>query len=380
MNSYTIHELMPVIRVDQINPHEKEIIYTNKTLRTYIHTIKREIDDCLVEWEKHKRKLNPYEYINTSFDSFTPSVCNYKPISRAFFKLLEILNTFSFVLPKEMNSFHLAEGPGGFIEAIQYYRKNPKDNYYGMTLLDKKKDIPLWNKCERSIMKSNPNIHIESGDGTGNLYHVENLLYVRKHHEHTMDFITADGGFDYSIDFNNQEESSLHLIFSEICFAMMMQKKGGHFILKVFDTFRSSTIELIYLLTYLYEDVIISKPMTSRPANSEKYILCSRFKMVSNIEQIKDRICSIYTQVQSKPYTSILQLELPNLFLSKIREINSIFGQSQISTILSVLTYISDDKKGEKLEQIKKSHIHKCIKWCKKNNVDIHDKYYGLYT
>ena len=278
-----------------------------------------------------------------------------------------------------LRSFHLAEGPGGFIEAIQYSRKNNKDLYYGMTLLDNKRDIPLWNKCERNLMKGNTNIIIESGDGTGNLYHLENLLYVRKHYEHTMDFITADGGFDYSVDFNNQEESSLHLIFSEICFAIMMQKKGGHFILKVFDTFSSSTIELIYLLTYLYEEVIISKPMTSRPANSEKYILCTKFKMVHNIEEIKQKICQMYTSVQDNPYTSILDLEIPNLFLNKIREINSIFGQSQVSTILSVLTYITDDKKNDKLEQLRKSHIHKCVKWCKKNNMEIHDKYYGVY-
>jgi 23S rRNA U2552 (ribose-2'-O)-methylase RlmE/FtsJ len=378
MNSYTIHELVPVLLGNQIQYNQQPVTYTNKTLRKYIHTIKQEIDHCLLEWEKNKRKLNPYEYINTPFDSFNPCVCAYKPISRAFFKLLELLNTYSFVFPKVMRSFHLAEGPGGFIEAIQHLRKNKLDTYYGMTLIDNHKDVPLWNKCERSVMKDS-RIVIETGDGTGNLYHLENLLYVRTHYEHMMDFITADGGFDYSVDFNQQEESSLHLIFSEICFALMMQKKGGHFILKVFDTFCSSTLELIYLLTYLYEDVIICKPMTSRPANSEKYIICTNFKMVPNIQEIKDRICEMYEQVQSNPYTSILNIELPNLFLNKIREINSIFGQSQISTILSVLTYITDDKKGDKLDQLKKSHMNKCVKWCKKNNLEIHDKYVNLY-
>jgi 23S rRNA U2552 (ribose-2'-O)-methylase RlmE/FtsJ len=379
MNSYTLHETIPVILEEHIQPNVKDIFYTNKTLRLYIHTIKKEIDHCLIEWEKNKRKLNPYEYINTPFDSFNPSVCNYKPISRAFFKLLEILNTYSFVFPSVMSSFHLAEGPGGFIEAIQYSRKNNQDTYYGMTLLDKHKDVPLWNKCERSIMKGSSNIIIESGDGTGNLYHVENLIYVREHYENSIDFITADGGFDYSNDFNNQEESSLHLIFSEICFAIMMQKKGGHFVLKVFDTFSSSTLELLYLLTYLYEEVNISKPLTSRPANSEKYVICTKFKTVHNLEEIKDRICEIYPNIQSNPYISVLNTEIPNSFLNKVKEVNSIFGQSQISTILSVLTYINDEKKVEKTDQLRKSHINKCVKWCKKNHMEINEKYYGIY-
>ena len=30
----------------------------------------------------------------------------------------------------------------------------------------------------------------------------------------------------------------------------------------------------------------------------------------------------------------------------------------------------------QKIEQIKRSHINKCIKWCKKNNMIINDKYY----
>ena len=160
----------------------------------------------------------------------------------------------------------------------------------------------------------------------------------------------------------------------------MMQKKGGYFVLKVFDTFSSATIEMIYFLTYLYEDVTIMKPMTSRPANSEKYIVCSHFKQVSNLEEIKQRICEIYIELQKNPFVSFLNLEMPNVFLNKIREINSIFGQSQVSTILSVLTYITDEKKNEKTEQLRKSHIHKCVKWCKKNNMEIHDKYDGYYT
>jgi hypothetical protein len=113
-----------------------------------------------------------------------------------------------------MNSYHLAEGPGGFIEAILYHRRQREDLYYGMTLLEKDKDIPVWDKCQRNLMKNNKNIHIEEGDGTGNLLHLGNLLYVKEKHAHTMDFVTGDGGFDFSHDFNQQEESAINLIFA----------------------------------------------------------------------------------------------------------------------------------------------------------------------
>ena len=42
-------------------------------------------------------------------------------------------------------------------------------------------------------------------------------------------------GFDFSVDFNQQEKMSAKLIFAQICYALIMQKKGGHFILKFFD-------------------------------------------------------------------------------------------------------------------------------------------------
>jgi len=46
--------------------------------------------------------------------------------------------------------FHLAEGPGGFIEAIANIRKNPNDKYIGMTILDDANDwnIPAWKKSD----------------------------------------------------------------------------------------------------------------------------------------------------------------------------------------------------------------------------------------
>ena len=51
-----------------------------------------------------------------------------------------------------------------------------------------------------------------------------------------------------------------------------MQKKNGHFVLKIFDIFEDCTIDILYLLSSFYEKVIVMKPYTSRYANSEKYV------------------------------------------------------------------------------------------------------------
>ena len=232
MTSFSICGLINVIREENINLlYNTNMYYINKTLRNYNHKIKKEIDNDPVLWEKTKKYLNPYEYINQPYIINSFSVCSYKPISRSFFKMIEILNHYNFKLPNNMKSFHLAEGPGGFIEALSYYRNNIQDIYYGMTLIDKNPSIPKWKKNVQSL--SNKNVILEYGfDKTGNLYNKNNLIYIYKKYKHSIDFITGDGGFDFSLNFNNQEENSLNLLFCQILFAISIQKKEGSFVIK----------------------------------------------------------------------------------------------------------------------------------------------------
>lgn len=369
MTSYSISDIICIIETNNIDlKYDQSMNYINETLREYSHSIKREIDKQSKLWEKYKKYSNPYEFINTSFDNNTMPICNYKPLSRSYFKMIEILNHYYFSFPTHMISFHLAEGPGGFIEALSNYRKNTNDTYYGMTLMEDKEDIPKWKRKE-IYLNIHKNIQLEYG----NLYHKSNLEYVYDKYKHSIDFVTGDGGFDYSMDFNKQEENSLNLIFSQILFAMCIQKKGGSFVLKLFDTFSSLSVELIYLLNYLYEEIYIIKPLTSRPANSEKYIICLRFRMVQNIEDIIQKMINHY-EVEHKNITSILKNEIPLIFLDKLKDINSITGQTQIEHIQNVLSYMLDENRKTNLENIKKSHLLKCIKWCKKHNLPIEEQ------
>ena len=96
-----------------------------------------------------------------------------------------------------------------------------------MTLLNDATGIPGWNKSSQ-FLKNTPNVIIEKGvDGKGDLYNFANLKSCAEKYGNSMDIITGDGGFDFSVDFNDQETSSTRLLFSQICFALSLQKKGG---------------------------------------------------------------------------------------------------------------------------------------------------------
>jgi len=349
----------------------------NKNLSTHLGILKNGIGLNQTMWEKYRNITNPYEFINTPIPNNNGRpVCKLTPLSRSFFKMVEIINTFNLVkeFPNSINSYHLAEGPGGFIEAMCYSRMDRRDNYYGMTLIDdNNRSVPGWRKSQNFITR-NTNVTIERGcDGTGDLTNLDNLVDCYARHKSSMDIITADGGFDFSSDFNNQETTSLSLIICQIAFAISMQKKGGHFVIKVFDTFKKSSIDLIYILSFLYEEVYFIKPNTSRYTNSEKYIVCKYFRIEDTDAWVKAfyHIAKKSVQPENTPL-QILSYDIPSYFVGNVNEINYIFGHHQIQHMLLTFQLINAN---ESVYKYKNENIKKCIDWCKKNNLPFHKSF-----
>ena len=266
----------------------------NQSLHSYLIKSKSKINDCQKYWNTMKKITNPYEYIHTPYEQRLV-ISKLKPLSRAYYKMVEIIDNF-YLLDifkyKSMTSFHLAEGPGGFIEALVHKRINSTDKYYGMTLVNDNKNVPGWKKSTKFLNK-NPNVIIETGaDNTGNLFSYDNALHCYEKYGSSIDLITGDGGFDFSVDYNNQEQNAIKLIFIQIAYAIIMQKQNGHFILKMFDTHLSGSVQMLFILNCLYKSVYIYKPKTSRYANSEKYIICKNYKYQTSFVMIQ-RILNI---------------------------------------------------------------------------------------
>jgi 23S rRNA U2552 (ribose-2'-O)-methylase RlmE/FtsJ len=371
--------LLPEIHdnIDNINieSNENDKLYVSLTLNSYLNNIKKQIDENYDNWDFMKRYTNPYEFIHTVIPNTKLSVSKMKPLSRSFYKMVEMVNMFRLFNDFDenpINTFHLAEGPGGFIEATQHLRKNSSDKYYGMTLMDDDPNVPGWKKSNH-FLETHKNVEIERGlTGTGDLMEVDNLTYCNEKYKNTMDIITADGGFDFSIDFNQQEILATNLLLAQVSFAISMQKVGGHFILKIFDIFTKTTCDIMYLLSSLYKQVYIVKPNTSRLANSEKYIVCKGFKKYP--EKLINNLIRKYGKLKTSDFISgILPVRLDYFYLNKIEEYNAIFGQQQIENITHTLNLISCKNKSEKIEALKKNNIQKCTYWCEKNNI-VHNK------
>ena len=361
---------------------EEDDVYLSKSIHKYLNHSKELIDQNYKKWDMMKKYTNPYEFIHSNLPHMNYAISKVKPVSRAFFKLIEIYKHFN-VLSNytSLKSFHLAEGPGGFIEATAFMRSNPLDTYYGITLTnDDDYGVPGWRKSQY-LFNTYKNIVIEKGKtGNGNLYNVENYKHMAMLYKNSMNIITADGGFDFSSDFGKQENNAFRLLFTQVAYAIVMQKYNGIFILKVFDIFLKSTTQLIYLLNCFYKKVYIVKPNTSRHANSEKYLVCKYFKF-SDTSSIYNRFHDILFVLDNMDFekyeiASILDIELNTYYLSKLNEINSIFTQQQIENIMNTIKMIHyQDKSKERIELMKNQNIKKCVRWCIEHGIPHYNNY-----
>jgi 23S rRNA U2552 (ribose-2'-O)-methylase RlmE/FtsJ len=261
-----------------LNKIDKKDIYYFNECNIKISDKKKEIDNYdNNQWDKMKKLVNPYELIyTTSSKKYRyENISYYKPVSRSYFKLWEMHKDYNVIPNKEkLIVATLAEGPGGFLEAIINLRKinyniNKNDNYYGITLNNYNQYIPEWS------LKKNQYLKIFYG----NLYKYNTTEnFIKLFNKNKADLVTADGGFDYSDDFNGQEINSNHIILAETIHAFLILNYGGNYICKFFDLFSKPILKIIYTLYSFFDTITIIKPKTSRPANSEKYILCKGFK------------------------------------------------------------------------------------------------------
>ncbi len=379
------------IRIGDKTEKYKESDYLNNAERLELLEIKNKIDlENIRDWDKAKKNSNDYELIHLPARKLKhESIAAYEPLSRSYFKMWEMLHNYGFFQPDQqkapINIVNIAEGPGGFIEALvnyryKYYRMT--DNINAITLKSMTKEIPGWDKAQ-TFLRENPNIKINYGaDNTGNIYKLENMKHFEQSIGVKADFITADGGFDFSSDFNDQEKQSLRIIFCEIVLAISCQNLGGTFICKFFDLYSKTSIKLIYLLKCLYNEVIIEKPVTSRPANSEKYIICRDFLGID--ENYLSRLYIVvksWELVEEKGNTIIDIFSdedaIPEEFLNNILEFGTRHFNLQKNNIDKTLDLIHNKPNLSKLNNLIEQQIKCACKWCEKYNVDLN--YHSIF-
>jgi cap1 methyltransferase len=99
---------------------------------------------------------------------------------------------------------------------------------------------------------------------------------------HKVHLVVADGGFDAQRDSECQEELAQKLIICEIASGMHLLQQGGTLIVKMFGFQTTSVRRAMRSLYDYFEELVALKPISSRPASSERYVVCSGFRGVAH--------------------------------------------------------------------------------------------------
>lgn len=256
-----------------------------------------------IEFDRARRLCNPFEVLGEG----RRGGLNRHFINRSAVKLANmdyLLNWRLTQLPPGESSFRFVDlcgAPGGFSEyLIQRCQRRhvPACSGYGMSLLGS-------NEHGRGLdWKLEPFASLENGqyvsfqivdgvDGTGDVFqwaNVESLRSVLQVDSGTVGGITttttdrrahlvvADGGMDAQRDTNHQEQVTQKLVVCQASAALALLQQGGTLLLKMFGWQTPVIRTLMHHLAHLFHSLVAFKPITSRPASAERYVVLTGFR------------------------------------------------------------------------------------------------------
>lgn len=362
------------------------VILTSPESRS-LQQAKNEIDLFYKEgkWDDYKKITNPYEYIFLSWNRRSSrSVSTRQPLSRSYFKMVELWKRLDLVTELEdlverdggLITAHAAEGPGGFIEACSVNSAAQTWDFtsaYAITLRSDAKNIPGWRKAA-SFLAAHPQIVIHSGaDETGNILLKENqdafVTALRTANPNGAHLFTADGGFDFSNDYNAQEDSVFPLLLAEAIIGLKVLSKGGTLIIKCFDTLEQPTIDLLWLIGRAFRSWGLVKPRTSRAGNAERYIIGKGFLGDC------DDILTILTNYQTAAHFKAPIIKAPACpswrpTLTKISEFQMTIEHMEFNVIQETLNLIKHTEPAA-IKLLVRSNVLRSIAWCEEHGEPI---------
>jgi hypothetical protein len=151
------------------------------------------------------------------------------------------------------------------------------------------------------------------------------------------------------------------------------QESEGSCVIKIDSIFHKIEVDILYILSSLYDKVYILKPNTSNITTFEKYIICKNFQVndskINSFRYNYYKLVIFLKKLEGKNIISILDLNIPYYFITKINDMNIIIGQQQLESLDLIINILKNKNKEDKIEIIKRNNIQKSVNWCEKHKI-----------
>jgi hypothetical protein len=289
--------------------------------------------------------INPFEFIHSNVPGSTISVSKVKPESTIFFELMEIFQLFNIndflSSKKKINIAHLTH--------------NYTSTNYFMNMLREESEDKVVSHC----------------------FDFDNLydIFIKNNFENKLDVIICE----FNPNECNDVVKYIHNTVLVLLIIVKYQSNQGICIIKLDNILYKAIIDVLFILSSIYDKIYLVKPSISNITKGDRYIICKGFnesllvktKLLHNIEH---NLISKINTLDDKCISSLLDNELPYYFLNKLEESNIIIGQQQLEAYDLIINIFKNKNYEEKIENLKRIHIQKCIQWCEKNQLP-HNKF-----
>jgi len=307
--------------------------------------------DNFINYDLIYKISNPYEFIFSNVPGLKYSVSKLKPLNNIFYIFMEILinfNILDFFNNVEIKTFFYGKNISSTIECMNMLREDYNDIYQFHSDIS-----PITSEDLNSSEKK------------------------------SFDFM-----FFELKNYLREDQTNEYIISMIRCLQRILiyQKKNGICVIKLNNIFYKPLIEILYILTNLYDKIYIVKMNTTNIVNGERIIVCKNFiqndeywvehdsiKYLGFAQKLQlqlDNISASNTNSNNDVIIeSIIDNKLPYYFINKIEDSNVNIGHSQIEQLDLILYMIKNKNRDEKIETIKKNNIIKCAQWCEKYKI-----------
>ena len=320
-------------------------VYISCSLYNYYYNVKNQlINLCKFEnydisansFEEIIKIINPYEYIFSKVPGYFFSVSKLTPNTKSFYDFLEIislLNIYENYKNQESNFLYISPNCTDILNHLKLVRKIYKND-----------KIVCFNEI---------NVIVDS------------LIL-----QHNFNFIF------FEINYTETENTQTYIInlINILRIILRCQTKNGISIIKIDNIFYKPIIDIIYILSSVFGNILIIKPSSCNIVTFEKYIVCKNFLSDNKqniINNYYNNLSGIVHKLKNnlndnQHIVSLIDTNIPCYFSNKLNDINIVLGQQQLESLYQIINILKNKNKEEKIEIIKKNSIQKSINWCEK--------------
>ena len=236
--------------------------YISHSLVNYLNKIINNFEKICVsssidnkEVEMINKMINTYEFIFSNVPNSLLSVSKIKTESNLFYELTEIffmcnLNDF-FETKNRINTYHFTEYFNSSIQLLHIIRENRSDLNIGSNF--DINEINKFNESPKSLLK-----------------------------------------FDYMFfEFKKEDYKNNTIYFKNIILVLKIilynQNINGISIIKMDEIIYKVIVDILFILSTLFEKIYIIKPQVSHVKNNERFIVCKNFEMSYELDNLKTR-------------------------------------------------------------------------------------------